>query len=67
MCCRPSGSSDVYYVDSSAEEMSAAVSETTVESTHPGMDYEVLALLRLAVTYYIVSPFICFTFQCSFW
>jgi len=57
----------VYYVDSSAEEMSAAVSETTVESTHPGMDYEVLALLHLAVTYYIVSPFICFTFQCSFW
>jgi len=26
----------VYYVDSGAEEMSAVVSETTVESTHPG-------------------------------
>jgi len=39
-CCahrRPSGSSDVYYVDSGTEEMSAALSETTMESTHPGI------------------------------
>jgi len=35
--CRPSGSGDVYYVDSGTEEVSAAVSETTVESTHAGI------------------------------
>ena len=35
--CRPSGSTDVYYVDSGTDETSAAVSETTVESSHTGI------------------------------
>lgn len=35
---RPSGSNDVYYVDSGTDEMSAAVSETTVESNHTGIN-----------------------------
>jgi len=37
LLCRPSGSNDVYYVDSGTDEMSPAVSETTVESSHIGI------------------------------
>jgi len=49
ICCRPSGSSDVYYVDSGTDMLSTAVSETTVESTHLGM-YALIARLILSLT-----------------
>ena len=46
-CIRPSGSSDVFYVDSGTDEMSAALSETTVESTHPGMKLQLVLSITL--------------------
>jgi len=52
--CRPSGSSDVYYVDSGTDEMSAAVSETTVESSHTGINVLLFINTSTAFTDYII-------------
>jgi hypothetical protein len=57
---RPGGSHEVYYIDSSAEEMSVAMSETTVESTHPGTDDVcVLNVIRKLINYLYMKSCCC--------